>query len=127
MCITFNNLQSIGSMLYYESNFSMLTNFLICIYLYIAITYRDQINMATALSCLGWFGVFACHPSPATGLGMLAIAGAGSGFLGAHMTASIGGADMPVVSSPVFFCYFSHIIVYILYLNFMQKICCINL
>jgi len=32
------------------------------------------------------------------GCALLGLSAAGSGFLGAHMTASIGGADMPVVS-----------------------------
>eukprot|EP00612_Vaucheria_litorea_P002446 CAMPEP_0171456254 /NCGR_PEP_ID=MMETSP0945-20130129/2812_1 /TAXON_ID=109269 /ORGANISM="Vaucheria litorea, Strain CCMP2940" /LENGTH=981 /DNA_ID=CAMNT_0011981637 /DNA_START=433 /DNA_END=3378 /DNA_ORIENTATION=+ len=63
----------------------------------LAIKFRDQINLGTGLACLGGFGIFAAHPSPATGLGLLALATSGSGFLGAHMTASIGGADMPVV------------------------------
>lgn len=31
------------------------------------------------------------------GCALLGLSAAGSGFLGAHMTASIGGADMPVV------------------------------
>lgn len=35
--------------------------------------------------------------SPQMGCALLGLSAAGSGFLGAHMTASIGGADMPVV------------------------------
>jgi H+-translocating NAD(P) transhydrogenase len=54
--------------------------------------------MATGLACLAGLGVFtAASPAPDTGLALLGLAGVGSGFLGAHMTASIGGADMPVV------------------------------
>ncbi|KAG5187293.1 nicotinamide nucleotide transhydrogenase [Tribonema minus] len=63
----------------------------------LAIKARDQMNAATGLACLAGLGIFAAHPSPATGIALLGVAGAGSSFLGAHMTASIGGADMPVV------------------------------
>jgi len=41
--------------------------------------------------------VFMGNPSEAVGLGMLAATTGLTGVLGAHMTASIGGADMPVV------------------------------
>jgi len=49
------------------------------------------------VASLASFGVLMTNPSPTTGIACLA-AGAGlSGALGAHMTSSIGGADMPVV------------------------------
>merc|ERR1712167_152525 len=42
-------------------------------------------------------GLFLTNPSPETGLLCLGAATGLSGALGVHMTASIGGADMPVV------------------------------
>ncbi|CAM9367023.1 unnamed protein product [Discosporangium mesarthrocarpum] len=59
---------------------------------------RDGMNIAVGLSCLGGLGAFVVGPSsPEMGLALLGLSSIGSGFLGAHMTASIGGADMPVV------------------------------
>lgn len=58
---------------------------------------RDYINMGMGAGTLACMGLMIANPSPAAG--MLALAGMGvlSGGLGLHMTASIGGADMPVV------------------------------
>merc|ERR1712196_314509 len=58
---------------------------------------RDQMNMAMGAASLGAFGLFLTNPSPETGLLCLGAAAGMSGALGLHMTASIGGADMPVV------------------------------
>merc|ERR1719345_7548 len=54
-------------------------------------------NAAMGLSTLGCFGMLVANPSPTMGLASLAGMSALSGVLGLHMTASIGGADMPVV------------------------------
>jgi len=58
---------------------------------------RDQINMVAAAGMFGCMGLFLANTgheaNVAALLGMAAI----SGGLGLHMTASIGGADMPVV------------------------------
>jgi len=54
-------------------------------------------NMAMGAASLGAFGLFLTNPSPETGLLCLGAATGLSGALGVHMTASIGGADMPVV------------------------------
>jgi len=58
---------------------------------------RDPLNAAMALGMFGSMG-YLCT-DPAAGSGLMALAGttALSGALGLHMTASIGGADMPVV------------------------------
>jgi len=40
---------------------------------------------------------FASNPTPRLGLKLIGVAAATSAFLGAHVTSSIGGADMPVV------------------------------
>jgi NAD/NADP transhydrogenase beta subunit len=76
-----------------------------------AISGRDQLNMATGLACLAGLGVFTvASPAPDTGLALLGLAGVGSGFLGAHMTASIGGADMPVVRCYCYcYCCYAHL------------------
>jgi len=58
---------------------------------------RDQMNGAAGLATLGCMGLFIANPSPATGLASIIGMTALSGGLGLHMTASIGGADMPVV------------------------------
>jgi NAD(P) transhydrogenase len=59
---------------------------------------RDQLNAGMALGSLGAGAAFFMDPaSPAVGLTALGTTTALSGALGAHMTASIGGADMPVV------------------------------
>lgn len=58
---------------------------------------RDNLNVAMGVGSLASLGLFMTNPSPETGLlclGSLSLLSAG---LGAHMTASIGGADMPVV------------------------------
>jgi len=63
----------------------------------LALSMRDQLNMGMAAGMLGCMGLFIAKPTMATGtlclLGMTGLSGA----LGWHMTASIGGADMPVV------------------------------
>jgi len=58
---------------------------------------RDQINMGLGAATLG-AGAYVMG-APELGSGMMALGGAigTSGVLGWHMTASIGGADMPVV------------------------------
>jgi len=62
-----------------------------------ALSFRDQLNMAMGVGTLGCMGLFIAKPTMTTGtlclLGMTGLSGA----LGLHMTASIGGADMPVV------------------------------
>merc|ERR1740115_371541 len=58
---------------------------------------RDQMNAAAGVATFGCMGLFIANPSPATGLAALMGMTALSGGLGLHMTASIGGADMPVV------------------------------
>jgi len=54
-------------------------------------------NLALGLSNVGAMGLFVTNPSAVTGLSCLGLSAATSFVLGAHMTASIGGADMPVV------------------------------
>merc|ERR1719421_1480968 len=54
-------------------------------------------NMAAGAAMFGCMGLFVYDPSPVTGLACLAGMSGLSGALGFHMTASIGGADMPVV------------------------------
>jgi len=63
----------------------------------LSLSMRDQINMAAGAATLGCVGLFISNPGPATGLAALLGMTALSGGLGWHMTASIGGADMPVV------------------------------
>jgi NAD(P) transhydrogenase len=58
---------------------------------------RDQINMGLGLATLGAGGVLMGGPELGTGIAALGGSLATSGILGWHMTASIGGADMPVV------------------------------
>jgi len=58
---------------------------------------RDALNMGMGASMFGCMGVLCTNPAPGTGMAMLAGTSALSGALGLHMTASIGGADMPVV------------------------------
>lgn len=58
---------------------------------------RDQINMGLGAATLGAGAVFMGGPEFGTGLAALGGALTTSGILGWHMTASIGGADMPVV------------------------------
>ena len=58
---------------------------------------RDRINGGLGLATLGMGGVLMGGPEVGTGLAALGGALGTSGLLGLHMTASIGGADMPVV------------------------------
>uniref|UniRef100_A0A7S3PZT4 NAD(P) transhydrogenase, mitochondrial n=1 Tax=Chaetoceros debilis TaxID=122233 RepID=A0A7S3PZT4_9STRA len=58
---------------------------------------RDQINAGLGLATLGAGAAFMGGPEMGTGLAALGGSLATSGVLGWHMTASIGGADMPVV------------------------------
>lgn len=58
---------------------------------------RDQINMGLGAATLGAGGVLMGAPEIGIGMGALGSALTTSGALGWHMTASIGGADMPVV------------------------------
>jgi len=58
---------------------------------------RDQINAGLGVATLGAGAVLMGGPEIGTGLAALGGSLATSGLLGWHMTASIGGADMPVV------------------------------
>jgi len=58
---------------------------------------RDTINVALGAATVGAGAVFAAAPGSGVGLAALTSALGTSGALGWHMTASIGGADMPVV------------------------------
>eukprot|EP00540_Astrosyne_radiata_P000295 CAMPEP_0116825450 /NCGR_PEP_ID=MMETSP0418-20121206/1973_1 /TAXON_ID=1158023 /ORGANISM="Astrosyne radiata, Strain 13vi08-1A" /LENGTH=1068 /DNA_ID=CAMNT_0004453961 /DNA_START=47 /DNA_END=3253 /DNA_ORIENTATION=+ len=58
---------------------------------------RDQINMGLGAATLGAGAVVMGGPEVGTGIAALGGALTTSGILGWHMTASIGGADMPVV------------------------------
>lgn len=58
---------------------------------------RDQINAGLGLGTLGAGAIFMGGPEFGTGLAALGGSLTTSGILGWHMTASIGGADMPVV------------------------------
>jgi NAD(P) transhydrogenase len=58
---------------------------------------RDQINMGLGAATLGAGAVVMAGPEAGTGMAALTGALGTSGILGWHMTASIGGADMPVV------------------------------
>jgi len=58
---------------------------------------RDQINAGLGAATLGAGAVFMGGPELGTGLAALGGSLTTSGILGWHMTASIGGADMPVV------------------------------
>mmetsp|Transcript_20427 Transcript_20427/g.31525 ORF Transcript_20427/g.31525 Transcript_20427/m.31525 type:complete len:1062 (-) Transcript_20427:163-3348(-) len=58
---------------------------------------RDQVNMGLGAATLGAGAVIMGGPEAGTGLAALGGALTTSGILGWHMTASIGGADMPVV------------------------------
>jgi NAD(P) transhydrogenase len=58
---------------------------------------RDRINAGLGAIALGAGGVLMGAPEMGTGMAALGGALATSGVLGWHMTASIGGADMPVV------------------------------
>jgi H+-translocating NAD(P) transhydrogenase len=58
---------------------------------------RDQINAGLGVVTLGAGGVVMGGPELGMGMASLSTALTSSGILGWHMTASIGGADMPVV------------------------------
>jgi len=58
---------------------------------------RDQINMGLGAATAGAGAIFATAPGAGVGVAALTSALGTSGALGWHMTASIGGADMPVV------------------------------
>jgi NAD(P) transhydrogenase len=58
---------------------------------------RDQINMGLGAATLGTGAIVMGAPELGTGVAALGSALTTSGILGWHMTASIGGADMPVV------------------------------
>ena len=59
--------------------------------------YRDQLNMGLGAATLGAGAVIMGAPELGVGMTALTSALTTSGILGWHMTASIGGADMPVV------------------------------
>jgi H+-translocating NAD(P) transhydrogenase len=58
---------------------------------------KNQINMGLAAASAGAGATFLATGDPAVGVAALAATTATGGALGWHMTASIGGADMPVV------------------------------
>ena len=63
----------------------------------LALPGRDQINMGLGAASLGAMGTFIGTDSAALGGAALAVGTVSPAALGVHMTASIGGADMPVV------------------------------
>ena len=58
---------------------------------------RDVMNIAMAATSVGGLGMFCTSKDPTVAASSLAAGTTASGLLGLHMTASIGGADMPVV------------------------------
>jgi NAD(P) transhydrogenase len=58
---------------------------------------KNPLNIAMATGCVGALGLYMSGNNMATGLGCLGATTGLSFLLGAHLTASIGGADMPVV------------------------------
>jgi H+-translocating NAD(P) transhydrogenase len=58
---------------------------------------KNQINIGLAAGSLGAGATFLATGSPALGIAALSTTTATGGALGYHLTASIGGADMPVV------------------------------
>jgi len=58
---------------------------------------RDMLNLGMATAMFGCMGTLMTNPGYGVGMGCLAGTSLLSGALGFHMTASIGGADMPVV------------------------------
>jgi len=58
---------------------------------------KNQLNIGMAAGNVAAMGLLMANPSSSVGLGCLAASSALSAGLGIHMTASIGGADMPVV------------------------------
>lgn len=65
----------------------------------LALPNRDMINAGLGAATLGAGAVVAGGPELGVGMGALSSALTTSGILGWHMTASIGGADMPVGKS----------------------------
>jgi len=63
----------------------------------LALPGRDLLNLGMATSMFGCMGGLMMNPSYGTGMMLLGGTSILSGALGLHMTASIGGADMPVV------------------------------
>jgi NAD(P) transhydrogenase len=63
----------------------------------LALPGRHLMNLTMAAVCAGAFGVYMNDSSMSTGLACLGTTTGLSFLLGAHLTASIGGADMPVV------------------------------
>ncbi len=63
----------------------------------LALPGRHAGNATLALANVGALGLFLTSPSPTVGVACLGTSALTSFVLGAHMTASIGGADMPVV------------------------------
>ena len=63
----------------------------------LALPGRDQLNMAMGAASVGSMLAFTTTSSPTVAAASLGLGTLMSGTLGLHMTASIGGADMPVV------------------------------
>jgi NAD(P) transhydrogenase len=63
----------------------------------LALSGRDALNATMGAGMFGCMGLLCTNPSYGTGMAALFGTTALSGALGLHMTASIGGADMPVV------------------------------
>merc|ERR1719158_1336389 len=63
----------------------------------LALPGRDMLNLGMATAMFGCMGGLMTNPGYGTAMGCLAGTSLLSGALGFHMTASIGGADMPVV------------------------------
>eukprot|EP00878_Enallax_costatus_P034012 GHUV01037612.1.p1 GENE.GHUV01037612.1~~GHUV01037612.1.p1 ORF type:complete len:284 (-),score=96.68 GHUV01037612.1:333-1184(-) len=58
---------------------------------------KNLLNLSMAAAVVTCGGLFLTTPDPSFGIAMLWATAAIGGVLGAHLTASIGGADMPVV------------------------------
>ena len=58
---------------------------------------KNQINIGMALANVGAFSWYLGSADTTVGLAMLGVTTIGSSAMGVHLTASIGGADMPVV------------------------------
>ena len=63
----------------------------------LALPGRDMMNIAAGAATFGCMGLLMCNVSHTANMAALAGMFCLSGGLGLHMTASIGGADMPVV------------------------------
>jgi NAD(P) transhydrogenase len=63
----------------------------------LALPGRDMLNLGMASAMFGCMGTLCCNPGYGTAMAALGGTSLLSGALGFHMTASIGGADMPVV------------------------------